>query len=125
MILFSAGLSRLIFPQAPYTEIEGSAIANDGRITEFHNPLKSDIFPKILRFFAEINLIDETQNNPEYWKKAVKIYLKKQEIKKEFTSEPLSDYIYSIENVKDSNPRFHSIQKVLLQKMKRLTKENS
>ncbi|MCD4818703.1 MAG: 4Fe-4S binding protein [Candidatus Cloacimonetes bacterium] len=117
--------SNVIFPQAPYTEIEGSAIANDGRITEFHNPLKSDIFPKILRFFADIDLIDKSQDNSKYWKNAVKDYLDMKQVKKEFTLETLADYIYSIENAKDYHPRFHSIQKVILQNMKRLTKESS
>ncbi|KQC10157.1 MAG: hypothetical protein APR54_03285 [Candidatus Cloacimonas sp. SDB] len=115
--------SHIFIPAPSYLEIEGSAIANDGRITSFKNPKKSRIFNNLLIKLYDLNLIDEEQSDPIYWLKEVKKELKKVEPKREMTDQQLLDYLYTLEDIKFNIPKLHNVQKIRLDTMKKLLRQ--
>jgi formate dehydrogenase major subunit len=54
-------------PQASYLEIEGSAWADDGRLTRFRNPAGSDTFPRWIEFCHLLGLIPAGRSTLAYW----------------------------------------------------------
>ncbi len=115
--------SNVFIPAPSYLEMEGTSIANDGRITCFKNPKKSDMFAKLLQGLYELDLIDKKQTDPSYWIKEVKKELKKETETKIMTDQQLLDYLYTLENLKFNIPKLHSVQKIKLEAMKKLLKK--
>ena len=104
--------SNVFIPAPSYLEMEGTAIADDGRITHFRNPKKSDIFAQLLKGLQELDLITKKQADPAFWTKAVKKELNKPVEKKEMNDQQLLDYLYTLENVKYNIPKLHNVQKL-------------
>ena len=63
--------ASLTIPAPSYFEINGTAIADDGKIKRFNNPKKSSKFDNILEICYKANLIDEDKTSPEYWQKEI------------------------------------------------------
>ena len=118
----SSDPSNVFIPAPSYLEMEGTAIADDGRITNYKNAKKSDIFAKLLSGLYELDLISKNQVNPKYWINKVKRDLKKPVEKKEMSDQQLLDYLYTLENVKYNIPKLHNVQKLKLEAMRRLIK---
>lgn len=118
-------ISDIVIPQTSYLEIEGTAIANDGRITTYKNPKKSHLFENLLITFKEIGLLNGKKVKKEFWKKQVIQALKTEtENKKKITEkEKLTDYLNSIEKIKVDSQKHHSLQNYLIAKLKLTTKE--
>jgi formate dehydrogenase major subunit len=57
----------LLLPQATYLELEGTAIANAGIVTRFHNPAKSNLFNLLLKAMYELEWISPNWAEPVYW----------------------------------------------------------
>lgn len=119
--------SQVILPQVSYLEMEGTAIANDGRVSHFHNPKKSFLFRNLLNVFKETGLIDDAQAEPEYWEKEAKKFLEQRKEEPELISDKkLLDLLYTINDLKFHVPVQHYLQKNLIKDLKKLTinKEN-
>jgi len=115
--------AHLILPAPSYLELNGTAIANDGGITEFNNPKNSTVFDELLNVFYEAGFIGKTQNSNKFWLKKVK---KELDIKPEVTEmndEKLLDLLYTVENAKIDIPVQHCLQKNLIAKLKLSIKE--
>jgi hypothetical protein len=98
--LDEADPSHLLLPKASYLEIEGTAIANDGRISEFKNPKKSRFFNIILEGFKIAGLLDDNHANAEYWHQKALALTKEKIEKKEMTNQQLCNYLDSIKKAK-------------------------
>jgi hypothetical protein len=118
----SSDPSNVFIPTPSYLEMEGTAIADDGRITYYKNPKKSNIFSKLLNGLYELDLISKKQADPKYWINEVKKELKNPVVKKEMSDQQLLDYLYTLENVKYNIPKLHNVQKLKLEAMRRLIK---
>ncbi|HHE37375.1 MAG TPA: hypothetical protein ENL20_02245 [Candidatus Cloacimonetes bacterium] len=116
-------ISDIIIPQTSYLEMEGTAIANDGRITTYKNPKNSHLFENLLATFKNIGLLNEKKVKNEFWKKQVIKALKKENKKKIVEKENLIDYLNSIEKIKIESHKHYSLQNNLIAKLKLATKE--
>lgn len=114
--------SHVIFPAPSYLEIEGTSITNDFRVAKFKNPKKSQIWPNLLKTFQDLGFLNAKESSPKYWIKEVVKTLKKKPVIKEMTDHQLLDFLSNVEKVKFELPKQHNVQKVQLDKMKRLTK---
>jgi formate dehydrogenase major subunit len=115
---------NIVVPQPSYLDIDGTAIADDGRITKFKNPKQSVYFDELLSLFYDLKLLDKKQTNPKYWKKEVRDYLEKEPEIVIYHNEKLLDYLEPIDNCNVDIPKIHSVQKNMLHYMKRATKQN-
>jgi len=70
----------LLLPQPTYLEIEGTALANAGIVTRYHNPAQSDIFNQILKMSYELNWIAPNLAEPGYWNNKAEQFLKSSEM---------------------------------------------
>ncbi|HQM79678.1 MAG TPA: FAD-dependent oxidoreductase [Candidatus Syntrophosphaera sp.] len=61
----------LILPQPTYLEIDGTAMANQGYITHFHNPAKSNLINQILHLFLQLGWIPPAGGDINYWNQLV------------------------------------------------------
>jgi formate dehydrogenase major subunit len=120
--LDEADPSHLLLPKASYLEIEGTAIANDGRISEFKNPKKSRFFNTILEGFKTAGLLDDNHANAEYWHQKALALTKEKIEKKEMTNQQLCNYLDSIEQVNFDATKQASIQRKLIVKLKKTAK---
>ncbi len=116
----SADPCHYLIPKPSYLDIMGTSIADDGRISEFKNPRKSDLFDKLLSRFCEAGLLDAKQANSEYWHKKAILFARKKEVRKNMSNQELYDYLDSIENVKFDIIKHSSIQRKLITKLKKM-----
>ena len=114
--------SQIIFPRPSYLEIEGTAIANDGRISRFHNPKQSDCFEKVLDNMYHLGFITKEQIKPSYWQAEVLKELGREVPRKEMNVDQLQEMLYNIDKVNFDKPKQHNIQKIMTAKLKKLTK---
>ncbi|MCD4796123.1 MAG: FAD-dependent oxidoreductase [Candidatus Cloacimonetes bacterium] len=113
--------SHILLPKPSYLEIEGSAIANDGRISKFRNPKKSKLFDDVLSYFKDSGLIRKEHANPEYWQDQAKKFLEQKEKVKNLTDQHLLELLYAIEDVHYKTPKQASVQKKQIAKLKKMT----
>ncbi len=74
--------ANLLLPQASYLETEGTALASNGGITRFHNPVKSALTNELLRMFYELGWINPATADMPYWTAAADDLLNAQPQKK-------------------------------------------
>jgi formate dehydrogenase major subunit len=111
--------SHLLLPKPSYLEINGTAIANDGRISKFQNPKKSKLFDEIMDQFVTLGLLDSKHSSSKYWhKKALKFIKQKVEIH-DMSNQELYDYLESIERVNFDTTKQASVQRKLIIKLKK------
>ncbi len=114
--------ANLVIPLPSYLDIDGTAIADDGRITKFRNPNQARYFDNILSIFHNMGILTQKQANPKHWKKEVQEYLAEEPEVTIYTNEKLMDYLHPIEDYSNYVPKFNSVQKIMLYNMKRMTK---
>ena len=120
--LDEADPSHLLLPKASYLEIEGTAIANDGRISEFKNPKKSKHFETLLNGFSAARLLDAKHADTDYWNKKALIFANEKIEMKEMTNQELFNYLDSIEQVNFNTTKQASVQRKLIVRLKKTTK---
>ncbi len=109
----------IIMPKPSYLEMQGTAIANDGRITKFINPKQTVMLQNILNWFVEMDMLDAKKANIEYWKNRVNDLLSKPINRKEMSTDELYEFLCSIEKVQLDAPKQHSVQKHLILQLQR------
>jgi formate dehydrogenase major subunit len=114
--------SNIIIPLPSYLEIDGTAIADDGRITKFKNPKESSYFEQILTIFNQLDLLTKKQTNPKHWKMIVQDILTEEPEITIYNNDKLLDYLHPLEDYDVDIPRYNSVQKMMLHYMKRTTK---
>lgn len=114
--------AHIIMPKPSYLEIEGTALANDGRISEFHNPRKSDLFDQVLISFRDYGFLTEEEAVPAYWEAKAQEFLETPVKSSEMTDEQLIDFLNMVEKVDFDKPKQNSAQKKLISKLKKLNK---
>lgn len=70
----------LLMPQPTYLEIKGTAIANAGIVTKFHNPAKSNLFNQMLKLSYELEWISPALAEPVYWNQKAELYIQASEM---------------------------------------------
>jgi formate dehydrogenase major subunit len=120
--LDSSDPAHVIIPKCSYLEIEGTALANDGRISEFHNPRKSDLFDQVLITMRNFGFLSEEEAVPQYWEAKAQEFLEKEIEYEEMTDDQLLDYLNSVERVEFDKPKQNSVQKKLISKLKKKAK---
>jgi len=63
----SSSEADLILPQPTYLEIDGTALANQGYITHYYNPAKSNLINQILHLFLQLGWIPPAGGDMNYW----------------------------------------------------------
>ncbi|MBN1327494.1 MAG: FAD-dependent oxidoreductase [Candidatus Cloacimonetes bacterium] len=121
--LDDANPGHLVLPLTSYLEINGTALASDGRLLEFKNPKKSDRFQKYLNNLLEMDLIKPEQVKPEYWQEKVKEFFSKPRSKKPMTDQQLFDYLNAIENVKFDVHKQNNLQKKRIEQLRKRIKQ--
>jgi len=116
--------AHVVLPSPSYLEMNGTAIANDGRVIEFKNPKKSFIFQKFLDNLYLMGLLTKEQARTEHWEEMVRDELKKKKPLKTMTDSQLYDYLNNIEKVNYNIPKLSSIQKKRIDALRKLTKQN-
>ncbi len=116
-------IADIIIPQTSYLEIDGTAIADDSRITTFNNPKKSHLFENLLITFKEIGFLNAKQIKKGYWKRQVKKALNVKTRKKIVEKEKLTDYLNNIEKVNVEFHNHYSLQNNMIAKLKLTTKD--
>lgn len=58
---------QLILPGPNYLELEAHAIGDNGKLSRFHNPLKSTLFGELSRLFYSVGLISPATADITYW----------------------------------------------------------
>jgi len=111
--------SHLLLPKPSYLEIEGTAIANDGRISEFHNPKKSELFNEILDNFMMMGFLEKEEASAKYWSKKAKAFNRKKIKRSAMNNQDLYDYLESIEHVNFDTIKQASVQRKLITKLKK------
>jgi len=66
----------LILPQPTYLEIDGTALANQGYITHYYNPAKSNLINQILHLFLQLGWIPPAGGDMNYWNQLAEDSLK-------------------------------------------------
>jgi formate dehydrogenase major subunit len=111
--------SHILVPKPCYLEIEGKAVANDGRISEYHNPKKSELFQDLLDQFYSFGLLEKEQADPKYWNKKALEFIGKKVERTEMTNQQLYDYLETIEKVNFDTTKQASVQRKLITKLKK------
>jgi formate dehydrogenase major subunit len=114
--------AQIIFPRPSYLEIEGTALANDGRISRFHNPMHSNSFTQVLCSLQKMGMLSQEQTDPAYWQAAAETALSQEQPRKTMNDEQLRELLYNIEKVHFDKPKQHNIQKIMTAKLKKLTR---
>ncbi len=115
--------AHLVLPKPSYLEINGTAIANDGRISRFKNPKKSQLFVKQLKMLNEAGMLENDQINPEYWNRLAQKKLSEQKEKVDMTIPQLFDFLNSIQQIHLKKQVQPSVQKKLIAKLKKQTRQ--
>lgn len=58
----------LLLPMPSYLEVNGTAHADDGRVTHFRNPKESDLTKKLIRLFNKIQLLPDAWTSLSFWR---------------------------------------------------------
>jgi hypothetical protein len=66
----------LLLPGPSYLEIEGTALSNNGGITRFKNPARSNLSGELLRLFYELGWISPATADINHWNDAAEQLLK-------------------------------------------------
>ncbi len=66
----------MILPQPTYLEIDGTALANQGYITHYYNPAKSNLINQILHLFLQLGWIPPAGGDMNYWNQLAEDSLK-------------------------------------------------
>ncbi len=66
----------LLLPLPTYLEIEGTALANLGIVTQYLNPTRSELFNRLLKLGYDLNWINPALAEPLYWQQQAKQLLK-------------------------------------------------
>ncbi|MBN1948513.1 MAG: FAD-dependent oxidoreductase [Candidatus Cloacimonetes bacterium] len=114
--------AHVILPLPSYLDINGSAIANDWRTTHFHNPRHSDLFESLLHLFEELGLLTKQQAQVSYWQKEVETQLQESRIPEKMTDQQLIDLLDGVEDVNLETPKYHQVQKIQLDILKKITR---
>jgi len=117
--LDEADPAHIVMPKPSYLEMQGTAIANDGRISHFRNPKQTPMLQNLLNRLAELNMLDIKQASVEYWKNEVKHILDKPIERVEMTTDELYDFLCTIDKIQLDAPKQHSVQKHLILQLKR------
>jgi anaerobic selenocysteine-containing dehydrogenase len=72
----SSSEADLILPQPTYLEIDGTALANQGYITHYYNPAKSNLINQILHLFLQLGWIPPAGGDMNYWNQLAEDSLK-------------------------------------------------
>ncbi|MFO7895943.1 MAG: 4Fe-4S binding protein, partial [Candidatus Cloacimonadales bacterium] len=117
--LDEADPGHIILPKPSYLEMQGTAIANDGRISEYKNPKQTPMLQNMLNRLVEMEMLELEQASVEYWKGKVAEVLAQPIKRREMTTDELYDYLCSIEKIQFDAPKQHSVQKHLILQLKR------
>lgn len=101
--------------------MDGTSLANDGKISEFKNPKKSRMFEELLSRFCAAGLLDAKHTAPEYWKKKALVFAKKRHSHKDMSNQELYDFLDTIENVNFDPTKQASVQRKLITKLKKMS----
>ena len=111
--------SHLLLPKPSYLEINGTAIANDGRISKFQNPKKSKLFDEILDQFSTLGLLNSQHSSSRYWHNKALKFIKQKVENHNMSNQELYDYLESIERVNFDTTKQASVQRKLITKLKK------
>ena len=111
--------ANFVLPKPTYLEMDGTTIANDGRICEFKNPQKSAMFSEMLETLKIAGLLGNSDE--EIWlEKAKHISILQGE---EMSKNELTKYLNSIENLQTEKFKKVTVQRKLIANLKESTKK--
>jgi formate dehydrogenase major subunit len=106
--------SHLLMPIPSYLEVEGTAVANDGRTTYFRNALNSNKLEKTAEMLYKAGLLKKKDTSMKQYKQQAAKLLTQPAEKKAFNNEELRDFLYTVEDVKLDLLKQNNIQKKMM-----------
>ena len=111
--------AKVVLPKPTYLEMNGTTIANDGRICEFKNPQNTEMFADMLITLKNAGLLEDADEDIWFEKAKNTSVLKSTEMSKD----ELINYLNSIENLQTEKFKKATIQRKLIADLKESTKK--